>query len=213
MALVVGGWLALVCGLQLYAWHAMLTPAELVDRMVGVCRTSPLGPLLFIGAAALSPLLLMPAALLGGVAGVCFGAGAGVAYTLVGCNLSALLMYALGRASHRADGRIAQLCARYGERLRRRPFVGVLLLRLSFLPYDPVNYVVGMLRVRPAVFLLANTLGSLPGVLAIVLAGSALGRSGGLPAVDPALLAGAAALVLISVGGALALRRRARDLA
>jgi uncharacterized membrane protein YdjX (TVP38/TMEM64 family) len=212
LLLVVGGWALVAGGFQLYAWHEMLTPAELVGQMVAVCRTTAPAPLLFVGAAALSPLLLVPAALLGGLAGICFGPALGILLTLIGCNLSAVVTYGLGRASHRADGRIAQLCDRYGESLRRRPFLGVLLLRLSFLPYDPVNYLVGLLRLPVGLFLLANTLGSLPGVLAIVLVGSAMGGHGdGLALPHPVMLSGAAAVMLLSIGGALALRRRTRD--
>jgi uncharacterized membrane protein YdjX (TVP38/TMEM64 family) len=116
----------------------------------------------------------------------------------------ALLTYGLGRASHRPDRRIAALGARHGRRVRERPFVGVLLLRLSFLPYDPVNYMVGLLRVQPAPFLLANSVGSLPGVIAIVLAGNALGGLG--RDVPHEMVGMTAVLLVVSVIGALALR-------
>jgi phosphatidylglycerophosphate synthase len=45
------------------------------------------------------------------------------------------------------------------ERLRRRPFFAM-LLRLSFLTYDPVNYLTGLLGLRVGEFLVANTSGS-----------------------------------------------------
>lgn len=207
--LVIGVWVALVAVIQLYAWREQISPAAMLQGTVAVCREHALGPLLFIGAATLSPLLLVPAALLGGLAGVCFGPWLGIAYTLIGCNLSALLTYSLGRMSGHGDGTIARLCDRYGRRITQHPFVSVVLLRLSFLPYDPVNYLIGMLRVRVLTFLLANTLGSLPGVVAIVLAGSAVGRLGdGAGAMSPWLMLGIIALVVLSVALAVGLRRR-----
>lgn len=162
--------------------------------------------------AAFSPLLLVPAALLGGLAGACFGPAAGVLYTLVGCNLSALLTYSLGRLSRQENGYLARLCARYGPQLQRRPLISVIILRLSFLPYDPVNYLVGLLHIRLWPFLLGNTLGSLPGVVAIVLAGSAFGGLSSPAELSPALFLGAFILMAASAALALILRRRsARD--
>jgi uncharacterized membrane protein YdjX (TVP38/TMEM64 family) len=187
----------------------MLTLPEVAQQLALACRSGPAGPLLFVGVAALSPLLLAPAALLGGLAGACFGPALGILYTLLGCNLSALLTYGLGRLSRQEHGRLARLCARYGPRLQRRPLLGVIVLRLSFLPYDPVNYLVGLLHVRLWPFLLGNTLGSLPGVVAIVLAGSAMaGLGAGATPAHPALIPGAAIRRAASAALALALRRR-----
>jgi uncharacterized membrane protein YdjX (TVP38/TMEM64 family) len=209
--LVLGAWALLFAAVQLYAWYEMLTSRELLEQLLAFCALNPLGPLLFIGVAALSPLLLVPAALLGSIAGICFGPLLGVIYTLIGCNLSALLTYSLGRASGRAEGRIARLCARYGLRLRERPLLSVVLLRLSFLPYDPVNYLIGILRVRLWPFLLGNTLGSLPGVVVIVLAGSAVGGLGlSMPQLSPLALLGALGLLVAILVVAAALRHRRR---
>jgi uncharacterized membrane protein YdjX (TVP38/TMEM64 family) len=180
-----------------------------LQQLALACRSGPAGPLLFIGVAALSPLLLVPAALLGGLAGACFGPALGVLYTLIGCNLSALLTYGLGRLSRQEHGRLARLCTRYGPRLQRRPLLSVIVLRLSFLPYDPVNYVVGLLQVRLGPFLLGNTLGSLPGVVAIVLAGNAVGSIGDeAAALNPAILLSAVVLMAASAALAFVLRRR-----
>lgn len=209
---VLVAWLVLISGFQLYAWQQMLTPQELLDALVQLCRTSPAGPLLFIAAAALSPLLLLPAAVLGVVAGICFGPVLGVIITLVGCNLSATITYAAGRLSRggvAGAGRINRMVERYGPRLRRNAFVAVVVLRLSFLPYDPINYLVGLLRVRWALFIAANTLGSLPGVIALVLAGASVRDiRQGLPMLDPVVLV-TIGLLLLSVALAAALRNRA----
>ncbi|RRR73040.1 MAG: TVP38/TMEM64 family protein [Candidatus Viridilinea halotolerans] len=207
--LVIGAWALLVGGLQLYAWFAQLAPSELVSQLLLACQHGSAGPLLFIGVAALSPLLLVPAALLGGLAGACFGPVTGVLLTLVGCNLSALLTYSLGRLSRTEHGALAQLCAHYGPRLQRQPLRSMIILRLSFLPYDPVNYLVGLLHVRPWPFLLGNTLGSLPGVVLIVLTGSTVGRLGPDAAtMHPLAIPAVLVLLMLSVGLAIVLRQR-----
>ncbi|NCC33644.1 MAG: DedA family protein [Chloroflexia bacterium] len=205
--LVLGGWLLLVAVIQFYARAQMVQPLDLVENMVTVCQVHPASPFLFIGAAMLSPILLLPAALLGGVAGVCFGPGLGILYTLIGCNLSALLTYSMGRITGHGDNRIARLCARYGDRLQRHPFVGVLVLRLSFLPYDPINYLIGLLHIPLHSFLLANTLGSLPGVIVIVMAGSALHELG---QIRPEMVLGVVAGAFISIAVVLVVRRKWR---
>jgi uncharacterized membrane protein YdjX (TVP38/TMEM64 family) len=206
---VLGAWGLVVAAVQYYAWREQLAPPEVLRQVMQSCRSAPTGPLLFVGVAALSPLLLVPAALLGALGGACFGPAPGIAWTLVGCNLSALLAYGLGRLSRQEHGRLEELGARYGPHLQHRPLLAVIVLRLSFLPYDPINYLVGLLRVPPGPFLLGNTLGSLPGVIIIVLAGNAAGTigEGGVPP-NPATLLGVAGLIAVSVALAAALRRR-----
>lgn len=66
---MLGAWALLVGALQLYTWREMLTSGELFERLIIACKMDVIGPLLFIGVAMFSPLLLLPAALLGGGAG------------------------------------------------------------------------------------------------------------------------------------------------
>jgi uncharacterized membrane protein YdjX (TVP38/TMEM64 family) len=207
MVWVLAIWGAMVGSLALAAVHYQLHPMEILHAVQMVAQTHPAGPLIFFGLALASPLLLIPAALLGTLAGAWYDPFAGVLYTLIGCNLSGMLMYGLGRLSHQADGMMTKLAARYGERLHRHGFMSVLLLRLSFLPYDPINYLIGLLRVPWPTFLLANTLGSLPGVVAIVAAGAAIGQIGKQE--TALLLVGMSlGLILLSVGVAILVRRR-----
>lgn len=211
--LVIVVWVLLIGGFQLYARQQQLSARELFESLIQVCRVSPAGPLMFLAAAALSPLLLVPAALLGGGAGVCFGPALGIAYTLVGCNISATVTYLVGRFSRRGmpeTGKLRRTIDRYGPRLRRNAFWGVMLLRLSFLPYDAINYLVGLLCVRWPVFIVANTLGSLPGVIAIVLAGASVQSASGfvLPAGPLILISGAMLLFSAAVAAALWFRER-----
>ena len=65
------------------------------------------------------------------------------------------------------------------------------------------------MRVPWARFILANTLGTLPGVIAIVLAGSSVeGLDHGLPMFNPTILIGGVTLLVLSLGVAALLKRR-----
>lgn len=53
-----------------------------------------------------------------------------------------------------------------------RSFPTIMVMHLVFPPYDAVNYLAGLLRIRWRPFVLATALGSIPGTLAITLFGS-----------------------------------------
>lgn len=207
--LVLASWAGLIACLQVYAWYVQRGPAEVFQSLVFGMHTYPAGSLLFIALAALSPLLLLPAALLGAVAGMCYGPVLGVLLTLIGCNASALLTYTLGRWSRQKQPLGSNRTARYANMLRQKPFLSVILLRLSFLPYDPINYMIGFLHLRCVPFLLANTLGCLPGVVLIVWAGSTYGHALSSATVLPTgPLIGIGAGLLCAVLSAITLRKR-----
>lgn len=161
-------WAALIGGLRLIAQRLDLSMAEAMMEVVHVCMLPVLGPLIFLAMFALAPFAMVPAALLGVVAGAAFGPVVGIALTLVGCNLSACVGYAMGRWSHQpqpAAGRLAQL----RTWLCTNSFRAILVARLTFLPYDAVSFLAGSLHIRFGRFLAANTFGVLPGVALIVL--------------------------------------------
>ncbi len=209
-------WLGLIGLVQWYARSHGLSIPETLEQLALLIAMSWYGPLLFLLAAALSPLVLMPAALLGLVAGAVFGPLAGLGYTLAGCNLSALLCYGVGSSlGQPARERLlggSSIIGRYCSWLHRNSFLAILLLRLGFLPYDLVSYTAGALHIGWARFLLANTLGCLPGALVLVAFGASFQRlqlpaqftSGWLPAV-------AIVMAVLSIGIAWFLRKREFD--
>jgi uncharacterized membrane protein YdjX (TVP38/TMEM64 family) len=169
-------WLSLIGLVQWYARSRSLGIADTLEQLALLMAMSWYGPLLFLLAAALSPLVLVPAALLGLVAGAVFGPVTGLLYTLAGCNLSALICYGVGSSlGQPARERLlggSSLIGRYCSWLHRNSFLAVLLLRLGFLPYDLVSYTAGALHIGWLRFLLANTLGCLPGAVVLVAFGA-----------------------------------------
>ena len=55
----------------------------------------------------------------------------------------------------------------------KSPFTSILMTRLLFLPFDPINYIAGFLKVDLKAFVLATAIGILPGTAVFVFAGTA----------------------------------------
>lgn len=192
--IVLAFWLSAIGGYQWFAWSRSLGPLEAMQRVVAFLSTSTLGPLLYIILYALRPLILFPATIVTIAAGVLFGPVLGIAYTIVGSNLSAMIAYMIGRwfgaglVQSKHAGSVVQ---RYADRLHANSFATVLTMRFIFLPYDLVNYLCGFLRIDWKAYLLATFLGSLPGTISIVLAGASLHGdfTKGTPEFDPRVFA------------------------
>lgn len=208
-------WLALVGSYHGYAWRSDLSPAQVLAQIISLLQAHMLGPIVFIAIYALRPLMLFPATLLTLGAGLVFGPLPGIVYAVIGSNLSALLALLIGRVL--GDGVLYPArngaVQRYVGRLRRNSFETVLIMRCAFLPYDLVNYVCGVLRIDWKAFLLATAIGSLPGTIAIVLAGAAITGElmHGLPGFDARIFAASVALLIVSLAIARIVKRRERD--
>ncbi len=206
-------WLTAIGG---YAWYASanaLTPLKAVQQLIDALTGTAWGPLAYILAYALRPLLLFPATLLTVAGGLLFGPVAGVIYTVLGSNASTLVSYAVGRLLGQgvlpADSSTG-LLQRYTERLRANSFETVLVMRFIFLPYDLVSYLCGFLRIDWRGFLLATALGSLPGTISFVSFGASL--QGSLtdltPQLDPWTLGVGVVMFIVSLALSRWFRRR-----
>ena len=72
-----------------------------------------------------------------------------------------------------------------------------------------MNYLAGFLRIRWIPFIAATALGALPGTLAFTLFGASIERfDGGIPALNPWVLAASVALFLASLALSRLLKRR-----
>jgi len=125
---------------------------------------------------------VLPASLIGVVAGTLFGTQIGFLISAAGTMAGALASFGIGRVMRPAKpdgseegGRLAgldRLLAREGWRV-------VCLLRLSpIMPFAPTSYALSLTSVRLADYII-GTVASLPALLAYVMIG-ALGRSGGV---------------------------------
>ena len=197
-------WLVLLGGYQWYAWRNNLSPLEALQQLTDLLRAGRFGPLLFIAIYTVRPLVLFPATVLTLGAGLVFGPVLGIIYTIIGSNLSAMVAFVVGRflGEGLLDGeRTKGIVQRYTDRLGNNSFETVLIMRFVFLPYDLVNYLCGVLQIDWKAFLLATAIGSIPGTIAIVLAGSSIqgDLSEGLPSFDPRVFGVSVVLLVISL--------------
>ena len=137
------------------------------------------GPVAFIAGYALATVALVPGSLLTLAAGAVFGVAAGVAYVFVGAVLGSTLAFLVARHGVRGlverriggDPRFARIDAAVARDGRKIVF----LLRLSpVLPFNLLNYALGLTRVRLTDYLIAS-LGMLPGTLLYVYSGRVAG--------------------------------------
>ncbi len=205
-------WLTLVGSYAWYYYSQGLT-ADLAIAQIVRLLASPWGPVLYILLYTVRPLLFFSSTVLTVTAGAIFGAGSfwnlavTVLYTMIGSNLSASLAYSIGRFFGSGLLNLAPeksgVVWRYVERMRRNSFETVLLMRLIFLPYDLVNYLSGILRIRWSAFALATCLGSLPGTLAFVSFGASIDLKqialGQRPTINPWLIGFALTILVLSL--------------
>lgn len=208
-------WLSLFGGYQVYAWRQGLTPLEAVQGLAGFMATSMIGAPLFVALYIVCPLLLFPVGLLAATAGFVFGPVEGFILTLLGTAFSSSFAYVIGR--YFGEGLLGPekttgVVGHYAGRMRANGFESVLIARLTFLPFDLINYLAGLLHIAWKPFILASTLGSLPGTLAFVLLGASVGLDSaeGAPVLDPRVLLASAILLVGSLTLSRYLKRRER---
>jgi uncharacterized membrane protein YdjX (TVP38/TMEM64 family) len=202
--LVLTFWLMIV---GIYWWYVDrygISPLAMLKEMGGWFVNSIYGPPVFILFFALQPLIFFPSALVGITAGFLYGPIYGVIYAFIGAIGAATTSYTVGRFFGHGmleTSESSSLLHHYAERLRNNTFEVMLTMHLIFLPYDLVNYIGGFLRVDWKQFILATTLGSIPGVLTFVLFGASLEGDmlEGTPAINPTTLAISGIMLVVSL--------------
>jgi len=151
---------------------AGLVSQERLSSLVEHIRGTPTAPLIVVGVYVFGSLFLIPVTLMIVGTALTFGPLAGPIYSLIGCLLSAMMTYALGRALGR--GAVARLTGSWADRLSRRlakhgviTVTGLRLLPIA--PYTIVNMVAGAGHIRFWHFVLGTAFGMAPGITAITL--------------------------------------------
>jgi len=153
-----------------------------------------LAPLFFIILYILRPLLLIPPTIPCTAAGLLFGPWYGILLTMIGENLSSWLTYFIGKffASElmlRLDESNSKL-SRILSQMKSNDFLAVFLMRMLYLPYDPVGYLCGATKIPFKSYALGTYLGTIPGIFAFVFLGTSF--------TDPRFLLFFAASLLLS---------------
>lgn len=172
-------WLGVALGIAgLVALFALLPVTSWLVAVVEWIRgQGPVGPVLFAAVYVVAAVLLLPGSVLTIGGGFVYGPLWGLALVSPVSVLAATAAFILGRTVARdwvtrrlgKDPRLAAIDAAVGQ----NGFKIVLLLRLSPLfPFNALNYLLGLTRVRARDFVLGSWIGMLPGTALYVYLGS-----------------------------------------
>jgi uncharacterized membrane protein YdjX (TVP38/TMEM64 family) len=122
-------------------------------------------PLVFILIYALGVCLFIPATLLTAVGAAIFGVYWGFIYSWVGAMIGAAGGFFIGRYLGRefTKSTIGDRLKKYDDAIARNGFATVLYLRLVYFPFTPMNYGIGLTKVRFRDYLWGTGLGILVG--------------------------------------------------
>ena len=134
----------------------------------------------FILAYVLAAVCMVPGSLLTLAAGVLFGVTLGVALVSVASTLGAMCAFLVGRFLARdwVESRLEAMprFRALDRAVARQGWLIVLLARLSVvIPYNLLNYVLGLTNVRFGAYLLSTFIGMLPAIFLYVYLGSVAG--------------------------------------
>jgi len=136
------------------------------------------GPLVYVVAYAFRSLVFFPASILTITAGILFGPWLGILLTMIGENISANISFVVGKYFTADLLKILSIKKHFVPRLtckiQDNGFLTVLIMRLTFLPFDLVGYSSGMCNIKQKDFALATVVGTIPGLLTFVFLGGAL---------------------------------------
>ena len=124
-----------------------LTP-EALGRFLGAAGFW--APLVFMIVYAVGVCLFLPGTLLTGLGAAIFGPYWGFLYVWVGAMLGATAAFWIGRTLGRefAASLIGDKLKKYDEAVERNGFATVLYLRLVYFPFTPMNFGMGLTKVR-----------------------------------------------------------------
>ena len=180
-----------------------------IDEMRALIDSfGPYGPAVFIGLCIAGVFLHLPEIMLIALGGILFGAVKGFVYGWAGAiagSTAAFLCvrYCMRDAFQKSlESRSRHLRA-FDERLAQHGFLTVLLLRFVLFMAPPLNWAIGLTRVRPGQYIAGSALGIIPGTAIVCYFADSIARIKSLEALFTAKMAfpaGLAAALLIVSG-------------
>ena len=122
-------------------------------------------PLLFIAIYAAGVCLFVPGTLLTGLGAAIFGPYWGFVYVWFGAMIGSSAAFVIGRTLGRefASGLIGDKLKKYDDAIARNGFATVLYLRLVYFPFTPMNFGMGLTKVRFRDYFFGTGLGIIVG--------------------------------------------------
>lgn len=152
---------------QFTSLKAYLT-SDVLGQLLG--RAGIWAPIVFIVIYALGVCLFIPATLFTVMGGAIFGPYWGFVYVWLGAMLGAAGGFVIGRTLGRdfAASLIGDRLKKYDDAIERNGFATVLYLRLVYFPFTPMNFGMGLTRVRFSDFMSGTGLGIIVGTFIFV---------------------------------------------
>ncbi|MDY6879459.1 MAG: TVP38/TMEM64 family protein [Thermodesulfobacteriota bacterium] len=137
--------------------------AETMGRFLD--RAGHWAPILFMLIYAVGVCLFLPGTLLTGLGAAVFGAYWGFLYVWIGAMLGSSAAFFIGRTLGRefASSLIGDRLKRYDDAIERNGFATVLYLRLVYFPFTPMNFGMGLTKVRFIDYFFGTGLGIIVG--------------------------------------------------
>jgi len=141
---------------------AYLTPESLGASLE---RMGMWAPLVFIGVYAVGVCLFVPGTLLTGLGAAIFGPYWGFLWVWIGAMAGAAVAFIIGRILGRefAASLIGDRLKKYDDGIERNGFAAVLYLRLVYFPFTPMNFGMGLTKVRFWDYVAGTALGIIVG--------------------------------------------------
>lgn len=123
-------------------------------------------PVVYMAVYAFGVCLFVPGTLLTGLGAAIFGPWWGVVWVWCGAMIGAAAAFMIGRTLGRefAAGLIGDKLKKYDDAIERNGFAAVLYLRLVYFPFTPMNFGMGITKVRFFDYMLGTGLGIIVGV-------------------------------------------------
>jgi uncharacterized membrane protein YdjX (TVP38/TMEM64 family) len=114
--------------------------------------------------------LFVPGTILTGLGGAIFGAYWGFVYVWIGAMIGASVAFWIGRTLGRdfASSLIGDKLKKYDDGIERNGFATVLYLRLVYFPFTPLNFGMGLTKVRFWDYFFGTGLGIIVGTFILI---------------------------------------------
>ncbi|MBR5125615.1 MAG: TVP38/TMEM64 family protein [Oscillospiraceae bacterium] len=150
-----------------------ITPQELQSLLQGLGSWAAIG---YIGLFTVLPAFFFPVAVLALAGGLLFGLWYGSFYTFIGAILNCSLMFFLARYAGRKQVEAlirSKLSGQWQKRIETLNssggFLFLIILRLiPAVPYNLINYAFGLSSMSFGTYILASTIGIIPGTFAFI---------------------------------------------
>jgi uncharacterized membrane protein YdjX (TVP38/TMEM64 family) len=162
----------------------------------------PAAPFFIIATYLVGGLILVPVTLIIAATALSLEPLPSFIYSLLGCVLSAMLTYAIGRIMGRETVRrlAGPRLNRLNRRLVRRGLITIITLRaVPVAPFSIINMVAGAFHIRLRDLILGTLIGTFPGILAITIFTGSLQNAIRYPGIKSLAALGGLALIIAAI--------------